>query len=235
MNLVILSSAKWSSVFIKENLTGMETNSDGGLNFYAGKLNGQSVTLIEIEEEVIPVMEEDLVAGLDPDYVVSLGEAYSCKKNLAAGDFVISSGASYLNNHKANQLDGQKADRKLVDLGLKAAEKFIGDEGICKFVVGNIFLNPGTATTGRKLTFLPNNDVYCMDCNGYPLTQWLVNWKAPFVLVRTVIPVRGQYGNLEVTQFKWDMAKRSFWVVRGIMDGLKKKVGMPAVRKVDLI
>lgn len=236
MNLVILSSAVLCSVFIKENLSGLETREIGGLQVFTGKLNGRPVTLFEIEEDNIPLTDENLLDGLQAGCLISLGESYSCKKNLASGDMVVSSGATFLDKTNSNQAAEAKADLKLVDLGLKAAERFINEEGLCKVIVGKVFIDPGTDRSGRKLTFMPRHDVYCIDRNGYPVTQWVADGNVPFVLVRTIVPAGwNQKQELEVTQFKWDMAKRNFWIVRGIVEALKKKTFREKTRKVDLI
>ena len=236
MKLMILSATPWGSVFIKENIPGIETKKLPGLAVHSGKLGGQWVALVEMnEEEDVPDFGGSLVDGIDPEYIVSLGEAYSCKKSLGIGDMVISSGGAFLETSKPNELGDARADQKLIDLGLKAVERFNNDDRLCKVVVGTVFLNPGTAKTGRKLNFLPQKDIYCIDHNGFPFTRWLVNNKTPFVMVRTIVPVSAKNRSVDVTQLKWDMAKRNFWFVKGILEGLKKIRTKETVGKVDLI
>ena len=232
MKLVILSSAIWGSIFIKENLSEAVISRCAGFEMHTGKLIGQSVTLVEPDDESIPAIQDNLLNILDPDYVISLGDAFGCKKSLNAGDVIISSAASFLKGDSPQQTEEVGAQLKLVDLGLRATERFSNDERPCKVVVGKVFLNPGTLTTKRKLTFLPRSDIYCMDRSGFPLTQWIVDGKAPFVLIRTVLPAPRQS---EATQFKWDAAKRNFWIIKGIFEGLKPKYVRETARKVDLI
>lgn len=234
MKLVVLSSTPWGSVFIKENMSLVETIESAGVGIYTGKLNGKAVTLIE-QQEGNPDTDEQIMAELGPHYLISLGEAFSSKKNLEAGDMVVSSGAACLEASKPNTLRDVDVDRKLVDLALKAAEKFNSDERICKVVVGKVLIDPGTPKTGLKLDFLPQDDIYCMDKGGYPFTQWVIDGKAPFVLLRTIVPIMEKYGRSEVTQFRWDTAKKNFWLVRGILDGLKQRGSRQAREKVDLI
>lgn len=235
MKPVILSSANWGSVFIRENMSGIETKNIDGLAIHCGKLCGQQVVLLEVEENSCPDVDSSLLTTFDSGYLISLGEAFSCKKSLEAGDMIISSSASYLDNLKQNHLNDTAADLKLVDLSLRAAEKFINYESSCKVVVGKVFINPGTLATGRRLNFLPRNGIYCIDSDGYPLAQWVADSNSPFVLIRTVVPSSLQGIQLEITTFKWEMAKRNFWIVKGIMEGMKKKQFPETVRKVDLI
>lgn len=234
MKLVVLSSTVWGSVFIRENMNVSEARKSAGLKIYTGTLHRQWITLIQ-QEAGNTINEDNLLADLDPDYVISLGEAFSGKRNLEPGDMVISSEALYLDQQKPNILQGAAAEMKLVDLGIRAAEKFNNDERICKVVVGKVFLDPGTAKTGRKLTFMPREDIYCLESNGYPMTKWVIERKYPFVLVKTIIPVWDRYGRLQITQFRWDTAKKNFWIVRGIFEGLKKMRLWETPGKVDLI
>ena len=234
MKIVVLSATPWGSVFIKENMSVVETIESAGVGIYTGKLNGKPITLIE-QQDGGADPEENLLADLDAKYIVSLGEAYSSKKNPETGDMVVSSGSACLEAAQPNSLREIDVDRKLVDLSLKAAEKFNSDEKICKVVVGKILIDPGTSKTGLKLNFLPQDDIYCMDNGGYPFTQWVVNGNIPFVLIRTVVPIMEQYGRLEVTQFRWDTAKKNFWIVKGIIDGLKQGRVKRTSEKVDLI
>lgn len=233
MKLGILSSTSWGSVFIKENMSGTESTKTEGVEIINGKLNGQPVTLVELEEGIIPDVQGDLFADLDAEYVVSLGEGFSCKKNLETGDIVVSSFVSSMDTGKPGQLNDVPVDRNMVDLTLKAAEKFNNEERLCKVVVGKVFLDPGTPKTGRKLSFLPKEDIYCMDRGGYPLTQWLADGKTPFVMVRIIVPIMEKYGRLEVTRFRWETARKYFWIVKGILEGLKKKRMREIVGKVD--
>ncbi len=236
MRPLIMSASPQGSVFIKENILGIKTTKVVGLEIHTGKLNGQFVDLIEITEEGIsPNHHEVLPVDVNPECIVSLGEAYSCKKSLDTGDMVISSGAFFLEPGKAQQLEEARADQKLIDLGLQAAEKFNSDEQLCKVVVGTILLNPGSARTRRKLIPLLKNNIYCIDHNTYPFIPWLAHQTPPFVLIRTVIPVSLKGAQFQITQLKWDMAKRNFWIVKGILEGLKKMRIQEAVGKVDLI
>jgi nucleoside phosphorylase len=228
MKLMVLSSAVWGSVFIKENMTTGETNKSGGLNIINGKLGSHRFALVEQEDGFESDLAEVISNEIKPDCILSLGEAYSSKKNLENGDLVMSSAAAYIVPGNSNQLEEVKADLFMVDLGLKAAEKFNGEEKLCKVVVGKVFLNPGTVKTGLKLTFLPHNDIYCMDNNGYPLIQGAVTTGLPFVLVRTIVPVKNRQQK-EIAHNKWDMAKKNFWVLKGILEGLKKS--LPAEKR----
>lgn len=235
MKTVILSSAMWGSVFIRENMSGIETKYVDGLVTHSGKLCGQPVTLLEAEENSCPDIESNLLSGFEPGCLISLGEAFSCKKSLGAGDIIISSSASYLDDLKHKHLNDAAADLNLVDLSLRAAEKFVNEECDCKVVVGKVFINPGTLETGRKLNFLPHNGIYCIDSNGYPLAQWVADSSLPFVLIRTVVPAFWQGAHLEITTFKWEMAKRNFWIIKGILEGLKKKQFSETIRAEALI
>ncbi len=235
MKPIILSSAEWESVFIRENLSGTETVKAEGIKVHTGRLSGLPMTLVELEKGSVSGIDVNLLARLNPEYLVSIGEAYSCKKNLNAGDVVISSAAVYLDSRKATRLAEVGAELRLVDLGLKVAEELACNGQICKFVVGRVLLNPGNASPGRKLNFIPRNDIYCIDSNGFPLTQWAVESQIPFVLVRTIIPVPGKNRPPEVAQIRRDTAKKNFWLVKGILEGLKKMQTPGTGGKVDLI
>ena len=235
MKPVILSSAMWGSVFIRENMSGIKTKNVNGVVTHSGSLCGQPVALLEVEENHCPDIQSNLLATFEPSCLISLGEAFSCKKSLKAGDMIISSAASYLDNLKQGCLNDAAADLKLIDLGLKAAEKFVNDDRTCRVVVGKVFTNPGTLATGRSLDFLPRTGIYCIDSNGYPLAQWVVDSGEPFVLIRTIVPSSLQETKLEDATFKWEMAKQNFWIIKGILEGLKKKQFPETVRKVDLI
>jgi len=233
MKPVILSSAMWGSVFIKENMSGIEPRNFQGLSAYTGKLCGQPVSLLEVEENNCLDVDKELISSFAPDCLISLGEAYSCKKRLRAGNFIISSFATYLDYLCQNQLKDAAADNKLIDLSLKSVEKFINDDCNFKVVVGKVFINPGNRTTGRKLNFLPQNGIYCIDTSGFPLTQWAAESNLPFVLIRAVVPPFFKCTQYEITTFKWEMAKRNFWIIKGILEGLKKRRFPETVRKVD--
>ncbi len=236
MKLVILSSSPGGSVFLKENLSGSETRQAAGLEIHFGKLGGHLVALLETTgAEVSSEPGEGWPAGSDPEYLISLGEAYSCKKNLDPGDMVISSGALFPRPGKGHRLEEAWADQKLIDWGLKAAERFNHEERLCKVVVGAVLLQAGTAGARRKPAAPALNDVYCIDRTGYPYTTRLVTWKIPFVLVRTVVPGPEISGRLPGERFKWEMARRNFWLVKGILDELKKIQIQETVGKVDLV
>ncbi len=237
MKPTFLSSAQWVSKFIRENLSGMETVKAGGLQVYTGRLSGLPMNLVELEKGPVDTIDFSLLSGLQPQYLVSIGEAYSCKKNLGTGDIVISSAAVYLENCGGVRLAETKAELRLVDLGLKVAEELSFNDQICKFVIGRILLNPGSSRAGKRLNFIPSADIYCIDSSGYPLTQWAVESGAPFVLIRTIIPVSAKNRPPEAFQIRCELAKKHFWVVKGILEGLKKIQTPDAegLRKVDLI
>jgi len=191
------------------------------------------VSLLEVEDNSCPDIENNLLPSFEPSCLISLGEAFSCKKSLGAGDIIISSSASYLDNLKQNPLKDTAADLKLVDLSLRASEKFMNEEYSCKVVVGKVFINQGTSVVGRRLSFLPQNGIYCIDSSCHPLAKWLTDSSLPFVLIRTITSASLQGPQSEGTSFKWEMAKRNFWIIKGILEGLKKKQFLKTVRKVD--
>jgi len=207
MNLVVVSSSQLGSVFIKENLAKQEILEYPGLKVTRGKLHGHNITLVEPEEggRQVQISPDMLVNDLAAKYVVSLGKAECHLNSLAPGDIVVSAEAS---------------DQKLIDLALKAAEKFGPDEKNCKVVVGRVVSDqdaPAGKPSGRKHV----KEIQCVDPEGFVQARdWSEN-QIPFVLVRTITP-RQDGQDCDLTRFNWDMAKRNFWLVKGILDAAKK-------------
>ncbi len=210
MNLVVISSSQLGSVFIKENLAKQEKLEYPGLTVTRGKLQGHRITLIEPVEgaEQVQVSSEILVNDLAAKYVVSLGKAECQLNSLVPGDIVVSAEA---------------ADQKLIDMALRAVEKFGPDEKACKVVVGRVISEPvvpAGKAPGRKQI----KEIHCVDPAGFMQAKDWSAEKIPFVLIRTITSSKsGEDGDL--ARFNWDMAKRNFWLVKGILDAAKKNTG----------
>jgi nucleoside phosphorylase len=204
MNLVVVSSTQLGSVFIKENLVKQEVLEYPGLMITRGKLQGHKITLIEPGEglEEVRITPEILVHDLAAHNVVSLGKARCHLNSLAPGDIVVSA----------------EADQKLVDLALRAVEKFGPDDKSCKVVVGRVMEAPAAQAakpSGRKV-----KEIHCVDPEGYTQARDWSAEKIPFVLIRTITPSDEESSDL--TRFNWEMAKRNFWLVKGMLDSVKK-------------
>lgn len=228
MNLVVVSSSQLGSVFIKENLTKQEQLEYPGLTVIRGKLQGHKITLIEPGEglEQVRISPEILLNDLAAKYVVSLGKAECSLNSLLPGDIVVSAEAAEGDTNTgsaANPVEWVIADEKLIDLALRAVEKFEPDEKACKVVVGRVVSVPAEQA-GKSHTRKQNKEIHCVDPEGVLQARGWSQEKIPFVLIRTITPPVSDEQS-DMARFNWDMAKRNFWMVKGMLDAAKKAAG----------
>lgn len=228
MNLVVVSSSQLGSVFIKENLVKQEKLEYPGLTVIRGKLQGHKITLIEPGEglEKVSISPEILLNDLAAKHVVSLGKAVCNFNLLAPGDIVVSAEAADGESNAGSTTDPVEyitADQKLIDLALRAVEKFEPDEKACKVVVGRVVSAP-TGPAGKASARKQNKGIHCVDPEGVLQAKGWSEEKIPFVLIRTITPPANEEQR-DMTRFNWDMAKRNFWMVKGMLDAAKKNAG----------
>lgn len=222
MNLVVVSSSQLGSVFIKENLAKQEKLEYPGLTVTRGKLQGHKLILVEPGDGVdqLSIKPEILLNDFAVKYVVSLGKAECRFNTLAPGDIVVSAEAAPGEDvAAARQTENLRADQKLIDLALRAGEKFEPDEQVCKVVVGRVVSE--AAVQAGKPSARKHKEIHCVDPEGVLQAKDWSHEKIPFVLIRTITPPPDDE-NSDMTRFNWDMAKRNFWMVKGMLDAAKK-------------
>ncbi len=222
MKLGIISSSKLLTVFIKENMTrGLYSELDG-INVIHGKLWGKIFCLFELDEQ--KGLKDERLGPLLTEYkvgqAVSLDIARTAASVLQDGDLVFSSDAVLWHRDEAGGLVKTKpaaANPKLLDKILHAFEEK-GQEALTTKVLVNSVSSCEFDPT-EQLAAGENLDpsVRCWDKDGWYLADYCAKAGIEWALVRLLMR---DNTNLEKMSpnLKWDMAKKCFWIVKGLLD-----------------
>lgn len=237
MKLGIISPSKVLTVFIKENKSCGLYSENEGIRVTHGKLWGKVICLFELSEKNERFRDKK-VAGLLSEYRVGQLLSFDIGRTnepwLQEGDIVLSSDAQLWQVDSKGLLVNAKslaAHPKLMDKVLSALERYKTEEVDTKAVVGSISTYQPGAVAPKGFIPPPNTKtINCWDMDGYYLAEFCEQAKIPWVLVRLVLDSDHEIEELP-PNLKWDMAKKCFWIVKGVVDSTNLAKGAKKARK----
>lgn len=224
MKLGIVSQSKLLTVFIRENLTKGWFTKVGDIKVTHGKLWGHLVCLLESEGEKDFAASDitELLAEHKVSQLLSLGIVRRVQPMLATGDFIVSSEALLCNYDPKEGLRFSQpieASPKLLDKVLNSFERYPSDELGSRAIVGRVISCPDTGLKGYEYGDINDSTIQCWDKDGYYLAEYCSCSGIPWALVRVLCQEDLQ--NKVTPVQKWDMAKKCFWIVKGVLERSK--------------
>ncbi|MBD5069362.1 MAG: 5'-methylthioadenosine/adenosylhomocysteine nucleosidase [Lactobacillus sp.] len=211
---------------LRANLTESTEKNLGGIDFYAGKINGHEVVLVRsgIGKVQAGITTALLIVEFGVNRIINSGSAGGIGTGLHIGDVVFSTGAGYHDadatvfGYKPGQLPQQPqiypADQELLTALEQAAKN------------ANLTVKKGLIVTGDQ--FIASSDkiaeikeIYpaalCCEMEGAAIAQVAHQFKIPFVIVRAMSDVGDEDAGQTFDEFIIDAGKRSAKMILELM------------------
>ena len=198
---------------LRANLTESTEKNLGGIDFYAGKINGHEVVLVRsgIGKVQAGITTALLIVEFGVNRIINSGSAGGIGTGLHVGDVVFSTGAGYHDadatvfGYKPGQLPQQPqiypADQELLTALEQAAKN------------ANLTVKKGLIVTGEEIY----PATLCCEMEGAAIAQVAHQFKIPFVIVRAMSDVGDEDAGQTFDEFIIDAGKRSAKMILELM------------------
>lgn len=226
----IIGAMEEEIINIKSQIDIISTKNIVGLDFYMGKMFGNSVVLVRsgIGKVNAAICAQILIDLYAVDYIINVGVAGAINKDLDIGDVVISSDAVHhdfdttvfgdaIGTIPRMKESNFKADEELIKLAVKAGEK----ENNKKVIVGRIASGDQFISTPEAKNKIWNNfKAACTEMEGAAIAHVCSLNKIPFVIIRSISDKAEEGSNDNYEQFFRESAKISAKIVENIIEML---------------
>ncbi|MBN3574921.1 5'-methylthioadenosine/S-adenosylhomocysteine nucleosidase [Vibrio neptunius] len=219
MKIGIIGAMEQEVSILKQAIENCQEVSKAGCTFYAGKLNGVEVVLLQsgIGKVAAAIGTTMLLDEYKPDVVINTGSAGGFDSSLNLGDVVISTEVrhhdadvtafGYEMGQMAQQPAAFLADEKLMDV----AEKALAQMEDKHAVRGLICTGDAFVCTAERQAFIRTHfpSVIAVEMEASAIAQACHQFKVPFVVVRAISDVADKESPMSFEEFLPLAAKSS--------------------------
>ncbi|MER2498451.1 5'-methylthioadenosine/S-adenosylhomocysteine nucleosidase [Vibrio neptunius] len=219
MKIGIIGAMEQEVSILKQAIENCQEVSKAGCTFYAGKLNGVEVVLLQsgIGKVAAAIGTTMLIDEYKPDVVINTGSAGGFDSSLNLGDVVISTEVrhhdadvtafGYEMGQMAQQPAAFLADEKLMDV----AEKALAQMEDKHAVRGLICTGDAFVCTAERQAFIRTHfpSVIAVEMEASAIAQACHQFKVPFVVVRAISDVADKESPMSFEEFLPLAAKSS--------------------------
>ncbi|KJY90979.1 MULTISPECIES: 5'-methylthioadenosine/S-adenosylhomocysteine nucleosidase [Vibrio] len=231
MKIGIIGAMEQEVSILKQAIENCQEVSKAGCTFYAGKLNGVEVVLLQsgIGKVAAAIGTTMLLDEYKPDVVINTGSAGGFDSSLNLGDVVISTEVrhhdadvtafGYEMGQMAQQPAAFLADEKLMDV----AEKALAQMEDKHAVRGLICTGDAFVCTAERQAFIRTHfpSVIAVEMEASAIAQACHQFKVPFVVVRAISDVADKESPMSFEEFLPLAAKSSSEMVFKMVELLR--------------
>ncbi|MDA0119110.1 5'-methylthioadenosine/S-adenosylhomocysteine nucleosidase [Vibrio sp. T11.5] len=231
MKIGIIGAMEQEVSILKQAIENCQEVSKAGCTFYAGKLNGVEVVLLQsgIGKVAAAIGTTMLIDEYQPDVVINTGSAGGFDSSLNLGDVVISTEVrhhdadvtafGYEMGQMAQQPAAFLADEKLMDV----AEKALAQMEDKHAVRGLICTGDAFVCTAERQAFIRTHfpSVIAVEMEASAIAQACHQFKVPFVVVRAISDVADKESPMSFEEFLPLAAKSSSEMVFKMVELLR--------------
>ncbi|CAM2974273.1 5'-methylthioadenosine/S-adenosylhomocysteine nucleosidase [Vibrio neptunius] len=231
MKIGIIGAMEQEVSILKQAIENCQEVSKAGCTFYAGKLNGVEVVLLQsgIGKVAAAIGTTMLLDEYQPDVVINTGSAGGFDSSLNLGDVVISTEVrhhdadvtafGYEMGQMAQQPAAFLADEKLMDV----AEKALAQMEDKHAVRGLICTGDAFVCTAERQAFIRTHfpSVIAVEMEASAIAQACHQFKVPFVVVRAISDVADKESPMSFEEFLPLAAKSSSEMVFKMVELLR--------------
>lgn len=229
MLLGIIGAMNEEVIQLKEAMVLNETKELGGYKFYRGTLLGKEIVLVEcgIGKVNAAICSTLLIQEFKVDKVLFTGVAGGLNPDINIGDIVVSTD---LIEHDFNctafgydygvipRMENSKfkADKELIKLAKKVAEKNFGKERV---FTGTIVSGDEFVASNDKIKWLRDTFVgECTEMEGASVAHVCYVLNKPFVIIRSISDKANHDANMNFDEFVKLAAQNSKIIIEGILE-----------------
>lgn len=231
MKIGIIGAMEQEVSILKQAIENCQDVSKAGCTFYAGKLNGVEVVLLQsgIGKVAAAIGTTMLLDEYKPDVVINTGSAGGFDSSLNLGDVVISTEVrhhdadvtafGYEMGQMAQQPAAFLADEKLMDV----AEKALAQMEDKHAVRGLICTGDAFVCTAERQAFIRTHfpSVIAVEMEASAIAQACHQFKVPFVVVRAISDIADKKSPMSFEEFLPLAAKSSSEMVFKMVELLR--------------
>lgn len=210
-----------------ESFGAEKTRIDG---IYHAEVFGHEVYICEsgIGKVNAAISAQRLVDIFEVEYLINSGVAGCLTKELSTCDAVIAGELTYHDFTPLDILDRNspftssfKADKKLIDIAVRACEELISDGENFRYIVGNIVSGDCFVNDADKAKRLREDfGAFCTEMEGAAIAHTAVVNKIPFAVIRTASDFADENADISFEEVEKIAAKRASFIVSKMLEAI---------------
>ena len=227
MTIGIIGAMEEEVVNLKESMDVISAKNVVGLDFYLGKLGGNSVVVVRsgIGKVNAAICTQVLIDLYAVDCIINVGVAGSLDRNLKIGDIVVSSDAMYHDFDTSalgdepgviSRMDTSvfKADDELVNIAKSTVEELGYPVCVGRVASGDQFVASPEVKSNIKALFKP----VCCEMEGAAIAHRSFLNKIPFVIIRAISDNADNSGDIDYERFFRESALKAASIIKKMVE-----------------